>query len=156
MCGHWWTSQKCHNPTNAPQQRTSLENLVGTARQRQRNGDPERTGGFQVDVHLNFCCRLLHREIGRLITFKNLPGIESHEAMSVPNVGSVSNLRPRRTRDTSAARRVASSSFERNPGDMTTKHKHDNPSATPTRRRPARRRRRVEERSPRGRLSAAP
>ena len=48
--------------THALQQRASLENLVGTARQRQRNGDPERTGGFQVDVHLNFCCRLLHRQ----------------------------------------------------------------------------------------------
>jgi hypothetical protein len=62
------------------QQRASLENLIGSARQRQRNGDPERTGGFQVDVHLNFCCRLLHWQIGRPITFKDSPGIDSDEA----------------------------------------------------------------------------
>lgn len=66
----------CQYRTHALQQRASLENLVGTARQRQRNGDPERTGGFQVDVHL-ISCRLLHRQIGRLITFKNSPGIDS-------------------------------------------------------------------------------
>jgi hypothetical protein len=34
---------------------------------------------------------LLHRQIGRLITFKNSPGIDSDEAMSVRNVGSVAH-----------------------------------------------------------------
>src|SRR5947209_6404068 len=76
--------------THVPQQRTSLENLVGAAGQRQRNGDAERTGGLQVDVHLDFG-RLLHRQIGGLITFKNSPGIDSDEAMSVRNVGSVAH-----------------------------------------------------------------
>jgi hypothetical protein len=36
----------CQEPPNAPQQKASLENLVGTAGQRQRNGDAERTGGL--------------------------------------------------------------------------------------------------------------
>src|SRR5262249_19481076 len=73
-----------------PHQRASLENLVDTAGQRQRNGDAERKGGLQVDEHLDFC-RLLHRQIGRLATFKNSPGIDSDEAMCFRNVGTVAH-----------------------------------------------------------------
>src|SRR5262249_4315568 len=64
--------------------------LVGTAGQRQRNGDAERTRGLQVDKHLDFAC-LLHRQIGRLTPFENSPGIDSDEAMRVGNVGSVAH-----------------------------------------------------------------
>src|SRR5262245_66344669 len=72
-------SALCQKRTNASQQKASLENLVGTAGQRQRNGDAERTGGLQVDEHLDFG-GLLHRQIGRLAAFKNSPGIDSDEA----------------------------------------------------------------------------
>src|SRR5258708_3586835 len=70
--------------------KASLENLVGTAGQRQRNGDAERTGGLQVDEHLDFG-RLLHRQIGRLATLKNSPGIDSDETMCFRNVGPVAH-----------------------------------------------------------------
>src|SRR5262249_20744459 len=63
---------------------------VGTAGERQRNGDAERTSGLQVDEHLDFG-RLLHRQIGRLATFKNSPGIDSDEAMCFRNVGPVAH-----------------------------------------------------------------
>src|SRR5262249_13304852 len=66
------------------------ENLVGAAGQRQRNGDAERTGGLQVDEHLDFG-GLLHRQIARLATFKNSPSIDSDEAMCFRNVGPVAH-----------------------------------------------------------------
>src|SRR5262249_41592052 len=66
------------------------ENLVGAAGQRQRNGDAERTGGLQVDEHLDFG-GLLHRQIARLATFKNSPSIDSNEAMCFRNVGPVAH-----------------------------------------------------------------
>src|SRR6516164_8987830 len=65
--------------------RASLENLVGTARQRQRNGDAERTSSLQVDEHLDFA-RLLHRQIGRLTAFEDSPGIDPYEAMCFRNI----------------------------------------------------------------------
>src|SRR5260370_41230653 len=80
----------CQERPNAPQQKASLENLVGTAGQRQRNGDAERTGGLQVDEHLDFG-RLLHWQISRLSTFKNAPGIDSDEAMCFRHVGPVAH-----------------------------------------------------------------
>jgi hypothetical protein len=46
-------------------------------------------GRFQVDVHLNFCCRLLHWQIGSIGTFQNSPGVESDEPMSIRNIGAV-------------------------------------------------------------------
>src|SRR5262245_23293685 len=70
--------------------KASLKNFVGTARQRQRNGNVERTGSLQVDVHLDFG-RLLYRQIGGLFTLKNSPSIDSDEAMSVRNVGAVAH-----------------------------------------------------------------
>src|SRR5262249_47428763 len=66
------------------------ENLVGAAGQRQRNGDAERTGGLQVEEHLDFG-GLLHRQIARLATFKNSPSIDSDEAMCFRNVGPVAH-----------------------------------------------------------------
>src|SRR5262249_8613610 len=80
----------CQSRPNAPQQRASLETLVGAAGQRQRNGDAERTGGLQVDEHLDFG-GLLHRQIGRLAAFKNSPGIGSDEAMCFSNVGPIAH-----------------------------------------------------------------
>jgi hypothetical protein len=73
-----------------PQETASLENLVGTAGQRQRNADAERAGGLQVDVHLDFGS-LLHWQIGRLVAFKDSPGIDSDEAMTLRNVGPVAH-----------------------------------------------------------------
>src|SRR5262249_23268291 len=43
----------------------SLDDLVGTAEDRQRNGQAERIGGLQIDDQLEFR-RLLDREIGRV------------------------------------------------------------------------------------------
>src|SRR5262249_27641535 len=65
--------------------------ISAISRHMQCSKQGERTGSFQVDVHFNFCCRLLHRQIGRLITFKNSPRIDSNEAMSVGNVDSVAH-----------------------------------------------------------------
>src|SRR5262249_9556167 len=89
-------SALCQKRTYASQQKASLENLVGTAGQRQRNGDAERAGDLQVDEHLDFG-RLLHRQIGRLATFKNSPGIDSDEAMCFRNVGPVAHQTPSRS-----------------------------------------------------------
>src|SRR5215510_5967959 len=53
-----------------------LENLVGTAGQRQRNSDAQRTSSLQVEEHLNFR-RPLHRQAGGLVTFKNSASVDS-------------------------------------------------------------------------------
>jgi hypothetical protein len=43
---------------------------------------------FKFDEHLDFG-RLLHRQIGRLATLKNSPGIDTDGAMCFRNVGPV-------------------------------------------------------------------
>ena len=47
------TAVSCQNRTLAPQQRASLENLVSTAGQWQRNCNAEHAGGLHVDVQLD-------------------------------------------------------------------------------------------------------
>jgi hypothetical protein len=54
----------------------SFDHLVGAARHGQRDVDPERLGGLEVDVQLDFRC-LLDRQIGRLRALENPAGIDA-------------------------------------------------------------------------------
>jgi hypothetical protein len=47
-----------------------LDHLVGTAKQREREGDAERLGRLQVDDELDFGW-LLDRQVGRLVALEN-------------------------------------------------------------------------------------
>ena len=58
--------------THAPQQRASVENLVSTAGQRQRNCNAERPSRFHVDVQLDFGS-LLDRQVGRFFALQVRP-----------------------------------------------------------------------------------
>src|SRR2546430_2069788 len=79
----------CQVQTHAPQQTASLfDHIVGATDQRQRDGDAERLGGFEVDDHLDFR-DLLHRQLGGLVALENPAGIDAGQAVGVRNVRSV-------------------------------------------------------------------
>src|SRR5262245_40752463 len=83
-------SALCQKRTYASQQKASLENLIGTAGQRQRNGDAERTGGLHVDVQLDFG-GLHDRQVGRLLALENPPGVDAHHMVIIRNAASVAH-----------------------------------------------------------------
>ena len=58
----------------------SFDHLVGAAGQRQRNGDAERPGGLQVDVHLDLG-RQLNRQFGGFFALENPPSVDAGEAV---------------------------------------------------------------------------
>jgi hypothetical protein len=62
-----------------------FEHFIGTARQRQWDGNAKRFGRLQIDVHLDFSC-LLHRQVSRLIAFENSANVDSGEAMRISDV----------------------------------------------------------------------
>ena len=54
----------------------SFKQLIGAAGQGQRDGDAERLGRLEVDVHLP-PRRLLHRQISWFLALENAPGIDA-------------------------------------------------------------------------------
>src|SRR6266571_420451 len=83
-------SAMCHNPTHAPQQRASLENLVSTAGQWQRNCNAERAGGLHVDVQLDLGY-LLDRQIGRFFALEYASGINACLTMRLKKAACVTH-----------------------------------------------------------------
>ena len=55
---------------------SSFKHIVGAARHGQRDGDPERLGGLEVDVQLDFRC-LLDRQVAGLLALENPAGIDA-------------------------------------------------------------------------------
>src|SRR5262249_29566935 len=58
------------------QQRASLENLVSTAGQWQRNCNAERAGGLHVDIQLDLGY-LLDRQVGRFFALEYAAGVDA-------------------------------------------------------------------------------
>jgi hypothetical protein len=59
-----------------------FDHLVGAAEQREREREPERPGGLQVDDELDLR-GLLHGEIGRLFALEDAAGISSGKAICI-------------------------------------------------------------------------
>src|SRR6516165_32663 len=70
--------------------RNSFDHLVGAAEQRERNGEPERPGGLEIDDQLDLRC-LLHRQVGRLLALKDAAGIDADQSERVRKIGSVAH-----------------------------------------------------------------
>jgi hypothetical protein len=54
----------------------SIDYLISDGEQLWRKLDAKRTGGLEIDDKLIFC-RLLHRQLGRLLAFENPPGVDA-------------------------------------------------------------------------------
>jgi hypothetical protein len=68
----------------------SFNNLIGAAGQRQWHRNAECLGGFQVDIHLDFCCPL-HWQVGGLVALKNSAGLDAGQLVRFRNVRSVAH-----------------------------------------------------------------
>src|SRR5208337_4955830 len=67
-----------------------FDHLVGAAEQRQREGEPERLGSFEVDDQFDLR-DLLNRQIDRFIALENTAGQDPNLPRCVMNVGSVAH-----------------------------------------------------------------
>src|SRR5262249_52613826 len=77
-----WHSDAARGPSTP-----SFDHLVGAAHQWERHGDAERLRGLHVDDQLEFC-DLLDRQVGRLLTFENPPGVDAKQAVIIRFTGS--------------------------------------------------------------------
>src|SRR5438477_8202171 len=68
----------------------SLDHLVGAAEQREREGDAERIGGFEIEHQLDVH-RLLHRQVGGLGALEYAADIDASEALRVVDAGAVAH-----------------------------------------------------------------
>ncbi len=93
---------RAKNWNHAPQGRASLENLVGTSGQWQRNCNAERAGGLHVNVQLDLGY-LLDRQIGRFFAVEYASGINACLTMRLRKTACVTH---QATRDSEVARLV--------------------------------------------------
>ena len=70
----------------ANDRRRSWNNLVGRGQQSFRDGEAERFGGFEVYDQIDFC-RLLDRQVGRLVAFEDAPGIHTNLVENIGEAG---------------------------------------------------------------------
>ena len=75
---------------NRRRRRVSLDNLVGAADERQREGNAKRLCGLEIDDHLDLH-DLLHRQIGGLAALEDFPRVEADLAVSIGQVAPIAH-----------------------------------------------------------------
>jgi hypothetical protein len=68
----------------------SLNDLVGGGQQRFWDGKPEPLRGFEIDDQINFG-DLLHGEVGGLVAFENVPGIDASLAVHIAEAAAIAH-----------------------------------------------------------------
>ena len=68
----------------------SFDHLVGTAEERDRDGEAQRPGRFEVDAQLDFG-GLLDGQIGRFLALENSARVEANQTVTVPIAASVAH-----------------------------------------------------------------
>src|SRR6516225_9525097 len=68
----------------------SLDDLVGAANERERDREPERLCGLEVDDQLDFH-RLLNRQVTQFGTFENSPCVDAHLPIGISKVRSIAH-----------------------------------------------------------------
>ena len=66
----------------------SVDHLVGATKYAEREGEPKRLGGLHIDHQLDFR-RLLHRQVGRLLTFENPADVDTGQTVLLRITASV-------------------------------------------------------------------
>jgi hypothetical protein len=79
-----------HQDPTSTAARMLLDHLVGTAKERDRNGEAERLGGLHIDNQFDLC-GLLYRQVRRLLTFEDAAGVDASQMRTVGQAAAIAH-----------------------------------------------------------------